>query len=215
MGSDGTFTYQPPADFTGPDTFDYTVDESEGLSADTTATINFTGAKIWYVDNLAASNGTGTSASPFNSLAAVAASSGTVAAGDVFLLGGGPAYAGNVTLGPSVILVGSGAPLTSAGVTLVNPAGAPPVIAGSGGRRRSRSPTATTSPGSRPERRRRRHPRPGHLLLHAHLLGVGVGHRWWRRRPRPCRRQRRRGRGRPDHRLERPSIAVRTAPAGP
>ena len=43
MGADGSFTYEPPAGFTGPsDSFNYTVDESEGPSATAAATIDFT-----------------------------------------------------------------------------------------------------------------------------------------------------------------------------
>ena len=47
--------------------------------------------------------------------------------------GGGATYGGGVVLAPDVTLIGSGAPLVAGGVTLLNAAGAPPVVTNSGG----------------------------------------------------------------------------------
>src|ERR1019366_7156804 len=66
MASNGTFTYMPAPGFAGAsDSFPYTVGETELLSASAPATINFNGARVWYVDAGAAPGGNGTSAAPF------------------------------------------------------------------------------------------------------------------------------------------------------
>jgi VCBS repeat-containing protein len=73
---DGTFTYTPNAGFSGTDTFTYTItdngmDNVAGNADDLTgsATVTITvGSTVWYVDTTAASNGTGTSTNPFNTI---------------------------------------------------------------------------------------------------------------------------------------------------
>jgi len=128
MAANGDFIYQPPVGFDGAsDSFSYTVDESEGLSVGASATIDFvSGARVWYVNDAASAGGNGTSAAPFDSLSSVAATSGDV----IFVAGGGSPYPGGIVLPAGVSLIGSGAPLVAGGVTLLNPAGAPPVVTG-------------------------------------------------------------------------------------
>ena len=72
----GAFTIDPAPGVTGPVEFDYTVcDIGDGApasqcSAAVTADITISGPVIWFVDPTAATNGTGTLTSPFNTLAA-------------------------------------------------------------------------------------------------------------------------------------------------
>lgn len=64
--SEGQFTYNPPAGFTGTDTFTYTITNSHGSS---TATVSLPiSGIIWFINNNAVS-GDGRIGSPFNSLA--------------------------------------------------------------------------------------------------------------------------------------------------
>src|SRR5256714_3784566 len=66
MNSDGTFTYNPAAGFSGTDSFFYAVSNSFGPgTAKVTITVS---APIWFVNSGAASNGNGTLSSPFNCL---------------------------------------------------------------------------------------------------------------------------------------------------
>ena len=72
----GAFTIEPAPGVTGPFEFVYTVcDIGDGApasqcSAAVTADITISGPVIWFVDPTAATNGTGTLTSPFNTLAA-------------------------------------------------------------------------------------------------------------------------------------------------
>jgi hypothetical protein len=129
LGSDGTFTYQPPVGFAGPsDSFSYSVLSSEGASAQANATIDFTGARVWYVDASAPAGGSGTSAAPFDSLAAVSAPGGAAGSGDVVFLSAG-SYGGGIELAANETLVGAPAGLTVASESLISPSGgANPVI---------------------------------------------------------------------------------------
>jgi hypothetical protein len=77
MNADGSFTYHPPVGFTGNDTFTYTVSDQNTPTAGTvtnTVTIKVQ-SKVWYVKNTA--SGSGTSTSPFATLAQAETSSGT------------------------------------------------------------------------------------------------------------------------------------------
>ena len=63
----GAFTYNPPAGYTGTDTFTYTITNTAGSS---TATVSIVVSNtIWFINN-AASAGDGRFNTPFNSLAA-------------------------------------------------------------------------------------------------------------------------------------------------
>ena len=133
LAADGTFSYQPPVGFTGAsDSFTYQVDTSEGTSAQATATIDVTSARVWYVDAAAATSGDGSSAAPFRSLAAVSGGGSPVGPGDdIFVFGG--SYSGGVVLGPNETLIGQSIGLTVGSQVLLGASGANPVITSSGG----------------------------------------------------------------------------------
>ena len=67
--ADGSFTYDPPAGFTGTDTFTYTVGNGFGNSAAATVTVTVSDM-IWFIDNSAAGSNEGTLTNPFQSIAA-------------------------------------------------------------------------------------------------------------------------------------------------
>jgi hypothetical protein len=134
VNSDGTFTYTPNAGFSGADSFQYTItdsdDPSNPKSATATATITV-GPVVWYVNNNDSTNGNGTSTSPFNTLASVNPASGS---GDyIFLYGSATAYSGGITLKSNQTLVGQSVGLTIGGATLVSASGSNPTITNSGG----------------------------------------------------------------------------------
>ena len=121
--TDGAFAYNPPAGFTGNDTFTYTVTDAAGKTDSATVQVSVgdgaggtTGGLIWFVDDSAAAGGDGRLTSPFNCYtgASVPAAqncfSDTAAdeAGDaVFLYDG--AYTGGYALLANQKLVGQGA----------------------------------------------------------------------------------------------------------
>ena len=69
LNTDGTFTYSPPPGLTGEDTFTYTLTDSGGASSTGTVTIHIQGM-VWFVNNTAASVGTGRSDDPYHNLTA-------------------------------------------------------------------------------------------------------------------------------------------------
>jgi Bacterial Ig domain len=98
MEADGNFTYDPPAGFTGTDTFTYTVNDNDPETppnqTDTaTVTIAVVGPLVWYVDIDAAAPPAGQggrSHSPFNSLAPLTTggtADGLDGNGDIIFLG--------------------------------------------------------------------------------------------------------------------------------
>ncbi|MCF7675739.1 MAG: hypothetical protein K9M97_10370, partial [Akkermansiaceae bacterium] len=133
----GAFTYEPPAGFTGADTFTYTLVDSD-LNADSaTATISVNGPMTWFVDAAAAPGGNGSQAAPYDSLVAynVGNNGGVGDPGDgdlIFIASAASPYDGGIQLRPGQRLIGQGASLADflmvpAGVTLPG-AGAPPTI---------------------------------------------------------------------------------------
>lgn len=134
--ADGSFTYLPPAGFTGVDRFTYTIrdDGADGipgneddLSDSAVVAITVSG-RIWYVDNSAPAGGDGRSSSPLSTLAPLNGAGDPDNPGDIIYLhtGNGP-YATGLTLENNQTVVGNGAPLVAGGRTL-RPAGAPPLI---------------------------------------------------------------------------------------
>jgi VCBS repeat-containing protein len=98
LASGGTFIYDPPAGFTGTDTFTYTVNDNDPETppnqTDTaTVSIEVVGPLVWYVDIDAAAPPAGQggrSHSPFNSLAPLStggAADGLDGAGDIIFVG--------------------------------------------------------------------------------------------------------------------------------
>lgn len=120
--ADGAFTYVPPANAAGPDTFTYQIANAGG-SSNATVTIINTGGVI-FVNSTAAAGGNGTQGAPFQSLAAAA---NAIASGPnlsvVVAVGNGTAYTGPVTLLNNQTLRGQDAanpPLLSGPVTVGN-----------------------------------------------------------------------------------------------
>ena len=68
MAANGSFTYNPPAGFSGTDTFTYTGNDGEGNSNSATVSISV-GQVVWFIDNSAGGPGDGRFTSPFNSVA--------------------------------------------------------------------------------------------------------------------------------------------------
>jgi hypothetical protein len=95
---DGSFSYNPPAGFTGTnDTFLYQICDSGvpgSACTNATATVAVSGPRVWFVNNALGSSGDGRLSSPFNSL--TAADTAANASGDrIFVFTG----AGTYTLG--------------------------------------------------------------------------------------------------------------------
>ena len=143
---DGSFQYNPPAGFTGSDTFTYTTTDSTGGGTSTaTVTLTVTGT-IWFVNAAAAAGGTGRLTSPFNCYTGTSGGGQTCLSdtaaddpGDIIFLFSG-AYTGGNTLLNNQRLVGQGATDTLAnigGVTV--PSFSDPLPATGGA-----SPTITT-----------------------------------------------------------------------
>jgi hypothetical protein len=128
LAADGTFTYQPPVGFDGPsDSFTYQVDSSEGLSAQASATIDFGGSRVWYVNASASAGGDGSSWAPFDTLASVSSPGGAAASGDVVFLFPG-SYGGGIALAANETLLGAPAGLTVGSENLLAASGSNPVI---------------------------------------------------------------------------------------
>ena len=141
IAADGSFVYTPaPGVDSGSDSFSYQVDTSEGTSATTSATIDFSGARVWYVDDSFSGTSDGSAGAPFTTLAAAhsAASSGD----QIFVFTGSSAYNGGIVLPAGVSLAGEGADLTAGGSTLLAHATAPTITNTSG-------PGVTVGEGSR------------------------------------------------------------------
>ncbi len=115
LNPDGSFTYPPPASFTGTDTFTYTVTDPHGLTDTGTVTFTITN-RIWWVDSDAPGGGDGTSTTPFNALSGAQAAS---AVNDViFVYDRGSNYTGGLTMQDGQRLCGHGSDLqTCSGMT--------------------------------------------------------------------------------------------------
>ena len=129
VAADGSFTYDPPAGFTGVDTFTYTI--TDGFLTDT-ATVSMTVADmVWFVDEDATVAGDGRLSSPFDTLAnfLAAAVDGT---GDyIYLHSSATDYVGNLVLKDDQQLIGGGVALT-VGTTPILPAAARPTLVEAG-----------------------------------------------------------------------------------
>ena len=129
VNPDGTFTYLPPAGFTGTDTFTYTITDSSGLSDKATVSIGVSN-RVWYVDDSAANGGDGRSSSPFNSTTPVNGAGGSGdadATGDYIYLFAG-SYDGGLLLENSQLLIGEGVALVVNATTLKSAGSAPNLV---------------------------------------------------------------------------------------
>ena len=110
----GAFTYDPPAGFTGDDTFTYTLTDDGGTTVSGNITVTVTVADlIWFIDDNPAQTGNdGTLTNPFTTLAAFDTANGSggtnPAVGQCIFLHSG-SYTGGVTLLNNQRLLGQGA----------------------------------------------------------------------------------------------------------
>lgn len=114
INADGSFTYTPPAGFTGDDTFTYTLTDGNPVGAPIpdsdmgTVTITVSNM-IWFVDNTGGgSGGTGTLADPFKTPADFNASALPAAGHIIFLKNTGADYTSGFVLKNNQTLFGSG-----------------------------------------------------------------------------------------------------------
>ena len=114
MNQDGSFTYTPPNNFTGPDTFTYTLTNPGGMTT-CTVTITVIAVNGFFVDAVNGNDGTGSfnGGNPYATIQAAVADAPTNA--DIVVRPG--SYAGTVNLKDGQRLLGSGS-------TLVSPQGA-------------------------------------------------------------------------------------------
>lgn len=114
LSNDGSFTYNPPAGFTGSDNFTYTITDGNPVGAPVPVTDNATvtitvSNVIWFVNNTGGgSGGTGTLGNPFKTLADFNAASGTAAGHTVHIQHTGTDYAGGIVLKDNMIVIGTG-----------------------------------------------------------------------------------------------------------
>lgn len=112
--SDGSFSYTPPAGFTGSDTYTYTLNDGNGVGGDVpatdAATVTFTVSNpIWFVDNTGGgAGGAGTLSNPFKTLGDFNSSAGPLAGQLVFIRHTGTNYGGGIVLKNNMTLFGSG-----------------------------------------------------------------------------------------------------------
>ncbi|MDV3457701.1 Ig-like domain-containing protein [Sphingomonas sp. HF-S4] len=138
VNPDGSFSYEPPAGFSGTDSFTYTITDAEGETDTATVTISV-GNPVWFIDNAATGSADlGTQADPFTSLASFNAAQGTPegpGAGDtVYLRQGTGTYAeaDGINLLDGQTLVGGGQDLVIGGETYEQGTGRPTIITTSG-----------------------------------------------------------------------------------
>ncbi len=144
----GQFTYNPPAGFTGTDTFTYTITNTGG-SATATVSISVSGI-IWFINNNA-SAGDGRLASPLNTLAAFQAVNDGVghhpaANANIFLYDSATGYTGPVTLLNGQKLIGQDATSSLSTITGLTPGTASATLPSTGGG--SPNKVSITSPGN-------------------------------------------------------------------
>ncbi len=134
MNANGTFTYLPNAGYSGTDTFQYTITDSNDPANPKTATATVTitvGPLVWYVDNAKTPAGNGEASTPFNTLAAATSVAGSNSI--IFLYQGSATYTGGVSMKSGEDLWGQPFGLTVDGYSLVTAGGSTPTITNSGG----------------------------------------------------------------------------------
>lgn len=117
VNSDGSFSYNPAAGYTGNDSFTYTADNGFSTPSTATVTLNVAGV-VWFVNNNAVSNGDGRLSAPFKLLTNV---SGTAAGHTIFLYESATAYSGSINLLATQKLVGQDASESLATITGLTP----------------------------------------------------------------------------------------------
>jgi uncharacterized repeat protein (TIGR01451 family) len=148
INSDGSFSYNPPAGFTGTDTFTYTVTSPNGTdTASVTLTVGAAGAVIWFINSSAPVGGDGRLTNPFNCYTGTSAGAQTCfsdsaadEAGDSIFLFSGGHIGGNALLNNQK-LIGQGASASLAALAGVTVEAYSDPLPATGGA----SPTITTA----------------------------------------------------------------------
>ena len=156
VAANGTFSYNPPAGYEGPDSFNYTISNAAGSDV---GTVNITIAgMIWFIDDNPASgacttnnNICGRLTNPFSTLASFEAVNGNATplngadviapeAGDhIFIFSG--SYTAPLTLENNQRVIGQGAPASLATLTGITPATDSDALPSTGGA----APTITSA----------------------------------------------------------------------
>lgn len=114
IAADGGFVYTPTAGFTGIDTYNYTLNDSNGVGGDVPATdmatVTITVSNlIWFIDNSSVSlTSDGRLSSPFKTLADFNASAGPLAGHLIYIQHTGTNYTGGIVLKNNQTLFGTG-----------------------------------------------------------------------------------------------------------
>jgi len=136
LNADGSFTYNPPAGYTGADTFSYTLNDGEGNTDTAVVTITVSDM-IWFINENAGTNGDGRLATPFNNLASFQAINDGIgnhpkAGQSIFLYESADDYAGGITLlgaaGGGQRLIGQDATASLATLAGITPATGSPAL---------------------------------------------------------------------------------------
>lgn len=139
--ADGSFTYEPPVGFEGPDTFTYVAGGGDGVSNTGTVTV-MVSDMIWFIDNSDAGANEGTFMDPFQSIAAFNTANGASGTapdpkdGDfIALRTGSGSYSGTdgISLRDAQTLIGEGVAFDSAFLATSNSSAAYQTFAGGSG----------------------------------------------------------------------------------
>jgi VCBS repeat-containing protein len=135
VNPDGSFSYEPPAGFSGADSFTYTLTDAEGETDTATVTIDVSATQVWFIDNAAVGSANlGTQADPFTSLAAFNAAQGMPdgpGTGDtIYLREGTGTYSevDGINLLDGQTLVGGGQDLVIGAETIEQGTGRPTIV---------------------------------------------------------------------------------------
>ena len=130
INANGSFSYNPPAGYTGTDSFTYTITDAGGTTATGTVTLNVSGM-VWFIQNGAPActtlnAGCGRLSNPFSSLAAFQALNVGGGANpsdnqNIFIYESATAYTGGVTLRTGQRLIGQDATNDLATITGITP----------------------------------------------------------------------------------------------
>jgi hypothetical protein len=113
FNGDGSFTFDPEANFNGTTTFTYTVTDNQSLTGTGMVTLTVSD-RIIFVDGSVAGPGSGRMSDPYNTLASAAGVSALASGKDVIYLYGPGIYTGGITLKNNQALIGQGVTLSTA-----------------------------------------------------------------------------------------------------
>ena len=116
IGSDGAFSYLPPAGFEGADSFTYTIQDSDGNQDPATVFITVNEV-IWFIDNSQPGPGTGVLSNPFSNIANFNASAADEDGDIIFIYEtGNGVYTADIPLLNNQTVIGQGASASIASI---------------------------------------------------------------------------------------------------